>query len=122
MQVILQAVHYGRWLDKASDENALYPLLDNLAYCDMTITPVSDWVNNQQHGNASYIAPNGYLEKLHLDKPRTNSVLYQSTIYPFILSLPKEACRSIKARFFKAHPKAYGAATASTPYHIQNYP
>jgi putative SOS response-associated peptidase YedK len=60
MPVIMPADHYVDWLNKAADENAVYPLLlDNRAYGEMSITLVSDWVNNPQHDAVRCITSNG---------------------------------------------------------------
>ncbi len=51
MPVIIPKVQYLEWLDKSADENRAFRLLDNEAYQNMQVTPVSDWVNNPQHNN-----------------------------------------------------------------------
>lgn len=49
MPVILPPDHYRSWLDKSTDSDAAYALLNNHAYGDMTATAVSGWVNNPLH-------------------------------------------------------------------------
>lgn len=49
MPIIISPEHYQQWLDKATDENQAFELLDNRAYEFMAATPISDWVNNPQH-------------------------------------------------------------------------
>jgi putative SOS response-associated peptidase YedK len=49
MPVIISSEHYHQWLDKSTDENQAFKLLDNQAYEFMAATPISDWVNNPQH-------------------------------------------------------------------------
>ena len=55
MHVIIPADAYRRWLDKNTDENTVFKLLDNQAYMDMTLTPVSDYVNNPRHNDEQCI-------------------------------------------------------------------
>jgi len=49
MPVIIASGNYRQWLDKGADEEKAFQLLDNQSYEQMTITPVSDWVNNPRH-------------------------------------------------------------------------
>ena len=49
MPVIIPRNHYHQWLDKTSDANLAYSLVNNQAYEEMTAMPVSNWVNNPQH-------------------------------------------------------------------------
>lgn len=51
MPVIITPEHYHQWLDKAADADYAFELLDNQAYSLMTVTPVSDWVNNPRHND-----------------------------------------------------------------------
>jgi putative SOS response-associated peptidase YedK len=53
MPVIIPASDYQQWLDKSADEHAVFDLLDNSAYSNMVATPISDWVNNPKHNDAS---------------------------------------------------------------------
>lgn len=53
MPVIIHQSDYQRWLDKSADEHEVFGLLGNQAYSDMTVTPVSDWVNNPRHDDES---------------------------------------------------------------------
>ena len=49
MPVIIPPEHYHPWLDKTTDAEQAFELLDNQAYAQMTATPISDWVNNPRH-------------------------------------------------------------------------
>lgn len=51
MPVIITTDHYRQWLDKNADENDAFELLDNQAYKEMALTPVSDYVNNPRHND-----------------------------------------------------------------------
>jgi putative SOS response-associated peptidase YedK len=57
MPVIITPEHYSQWLDKSTDENETFELLDNQAYGLMTATPVSDWVNNPMHNDERCVQP-----------------------------------------------------------------
>jgi len=57
MPVIITPEHYSQWLDKSTDENEAFELLDNQAYGLMTATPVSDWVNNPMHNDERCVQP-----------------------------------------------------------------
>ncbi|OAI11900.1 hypothetical protein A1507_19530 [Methylomonas koyamae] len=52
MPVIMPPAYYQAWLDKTAGTDAVLPLLDNDAYVDIAMTPVSDWVNNPRHNDA----------------------------------------------------------------------
>lgn len=49
MPVIIRPEHYQQWLDKNTDADQAFGLLDNQAYADLVATPVSSWVNNPLH-------------------------------------------------------------------------
>lgn len=51
MPVIIPADHYSYWLDKNADKNDAFSLLDNSAYINMALTPISDYVNNPRHND-----------------------------------------------------------------------
>jgi putative SOS response-associated peptidase YedK len=55
MPVIISSDQYREWLDKATDQNHAFQLLDNQSYQSMQATPVSDWVNNPLHNDARCI-------------------------------------------------------------------
>lgn len=57
MPVILPPDNYSDWLDKSTSVDQALMLLDNLAYANMTTTPVSDWVNNPRHEDELCITP-----------------------------------------------------------------
>lgn len=57
MPVILPPDHYSNWLDKYTSVDQAFMLLDNLAYANMTTTPISDWVNNPRHEDDLCITP-----------------------------------------------------------------
>jgi putative SOS response-associated peptidase YedK len=57
MPVIITPEHYRQWLDKSTDENEAFELLDNQAYGLMTATPVSDWVNYPMHNDERCVQP-----------------------------------------------------------------
>jgi putative SOS response-associated peptidase YedK len=57
MPVIITPENYRQWLDKSSDENEAFELLDNQAYGLMTASTVSDWVNNPLHNDERCVQP-----------------------------------------------------------------
>ena len=57
MPVILPPDNYSNWLDKSISVDQAFMLLDNLAYANMTTTPVSDWVNNPRHEDERCVTP-----------------------------------------------------------------
>jgi putative SOS response-associated peptidase YedK len=57
MPVILSPLDSARWLDPASDPNALLRILEPYPAADMTDTPVSTYVNNSRHEGPDCISP-----------------------------------------------------------------
>ncbi len=55
MPVIITPEHYHHWLDKTTNPEQAFGLLDDLAYANMLTTPVGDWVNNPRHDDARCI-------------------------------------------------------------------
>lgn len=49
MPVIVSPDHYHHWLNKSTDADEAFGLLNNQSYLDMIAAPVSDWVNNPTH-------------------------------------------------------------------------
>jgi putative SOS response-associated peptidase YedK len=49
MPVIIQPELYHKWLDRNTNADQAFTLLNNQAYLPMTATPVGDWVNNPRH-------------------------------------------------------------------------
>jgi len=51
MPVIITPDSYSQWLDKSTDENQVFELLDNQAISSMMATPISGWINNPRHND-----------------------------------------------------------------------
>ena len=51
MPVILAPDQYHQWLDKGTNLDEAFELLDNRAYSKMIATPVGNWVNNPLHND-----------------------------------------------------------------------